>query len=183
MKPTEQLKEEHEEIGLMLRVLTEISRRLKAAEKVDPRDIEQAVEFIKVFADKCHHGKEEDVLFPEMEKTGISRRAGPIGVMLSEHNAGRDFVRGMSEAAGAYGAGDTAAAGKFADNALGYAGLLARHIYKENNVLYPMADARIPADVQDRMLDRFKEIELAIGEGAHERLHEGLHRLAAGYLK
>ncbi|MDA8387490.1 MAG: hypothetical protein M0Z58_02350 [Nitrospiraceae bacterium] len=72
---------------------------------------------------------------------------------------------------------------KFADNALGYAGLPARHINKENNVLYAMADARIPEEAQRRMLGQFEEIERAIGEGTHKRLHESLHRLAVKYLK
>ena len=51
-----------------------------------------------MFADKCHHGKEEDVLFPELEKAGIARQGGPIGVMLHEHVSGREFIRRMSEA-------------------------------------------------------------------------------------
>jgi hypothetical protein len=55
--------------------------------------------FFRNFADRCHHSKEEDELFPKMVEHGIPKEGGPIGVMLMEHDQGRAFVRGMSEAA------------------------------------------------------------------------------------
>ncbi len=70
-----------------------------------------------MFADQCHHGKEEDLLFPAMEAAGIPRESGPIGVMLEEHNIGRQYVRGMAEAVSGYRAGETQAGRAFAQNA------------------------------------------------------------------
>jgi hemerythrin-like domain-containing protein len=73
MTPTEQLKEEHEGIQLMLRILDKVCQRLASGVRVDTGHLEKILEFIKVFADKCHHGKEEDLLFPEMGKAGIPK--------------------------------------------------------------------------------------------------------------
>ena len=93
MTPSGRLKDEHEGILLMLQILDKISGKMKKQEKMDLTHLEEIVDFFRTFADKCHHGKEEDLLFPEMEKAGISRERGPIGVMLAEHVQGRSYVR------------------------------------------------------------------------------------------
>lgn len=184
MKPTEELKKEHEAIKLMLRILEKVSERLEAGEKVSTEHLDRILEFIRVFADKCHHGKEEDLLFPAMEKAGIPSERGPIGVMLYEHSEGRDFVKGMSEAIEEYKKGRKKAGKGVAKNARNYAALLSQHIDKEDNILYPMADARLsPAD-QGNLEKGFEKIEKEIiGAGRHEEFHKLLHRLKEEYLK
>jgi len=117
MKPTAELSREHQAILLMIRILERMSDRLEAGENVDLTHLEKAVDFIKVFADKCHHGKEEDLLFPAMEKAGIPKTGGPLGVMLHEHVEGRGFVKAMSYSLPAIRKGDRAAAARFAESA------------------------------------------------------------------
>ena len=183
MTPTEQLKEEHEAIKLTLRVIEKISQKIDAGEKIDAKHLDMILEF-KVFADKCHHGKEEDVLFPAMVAVGIPKEGGPVGVMLQEHDVGRGFVRGMSDGIERYKKGDRSAPGIFASNARGYAELLAQHIYKEDNILYPMADSHIPEKRQREMLEEFEKIEQErIGAGKHEQFHKNLDLLKSVYLK
>jgi len=104
MTPGQQLKEEHEGILLMLDILGKASEKLKRKEKVDITHLGQMAEFFKIFADRCHHGKEEGLLFPELEKAGIH---GPIGVMLAEHVQGRGFIQGMKETLAGLKKGDT----------------------------------------------------------------------------
>jgi hemerythrin-like domain-containing protein len=184
MKPTEVLKTEHEAIKLMLRILNGICDRLESGKDVDPQHLEQTLEFIRVFADKCHHGKEEDLLFPAMERAGVPREGGPISVMLVEHNQGRDYVKGMNEAFVKYKAGDHAAAAKFVENARNYVALLTQHIDKEDNILYMIADMHLPRAMQEEMVEEFEKLELErIGLGKHEEFHETLHRLQEVYLK
>jgi hemerythrin-like domain-containing protein len=79
MSATQQLKDEHEGILLMLRVLDRIAAKIDAKEDVDPHHLERIVEFLQIFADRCHHGKEEDLLFPELEKVGFPEKRGPSG--------------------------------------------------------------------------------------------------------
>src|SRR3990167_10094837 len=97
MTSTEQLRNEHQAVLLALEILEKICQKLEAKEKVDPKHQEEILEFIKIFVDKCHHDKEEDLLFPALEKIGIPKEQGPIGIMLTEHDMGRKFVKGMSE--------------------------------------------------------------------------------------
>ena len=184
MKATEELKKEHEAITLMVGILEEMSARLEAGETVDPEHLDGAVEFIQVFADKCHHAKEEDLLFPAMEKAGIQRERGPIGVMLYEHGEGRKFVQGMKAAVERYKSGDADAAAAIAENARKYAELLTQHIHKEDNILYSIADSTLSAEDGDRLAEAFEKVELeVIGAGRHEQFHQLLGRLAAEYPK
>jgi hemerythrin-like domain-containing protein len=95
MKPTEALKKEHQAIKLMLKILDKVCDKLEAKKAVNQEDLNSIVEFIRTFADKCHHGKEEQRLFPMMEKYGIPREGGPIGVMIEEHKLGRNYIKNM----------------------------------------------------------------------------------------
>lgn len=120
MNATEQLKEEHQAIKWMLRIMSAICEQIQAGEPANTEHLEHIVEFIRVFADKCHHGKEEDLLFVAMEQAGVPKQGGPIGVMLTEHTWGRNYIQGLSQAVAAYQAGDQAAAAQIVENARGY---------------------------------------------------------------
>ncbi|MGC8837510.1 MAG: hemerythrin domain-containing protein [Anaerolineae bacterium] len=182
MRPTEQLMEEHRAIQTMLGILSGACRRLEAGEAVDPDDLEQMLEFIQVFADRCHHGKEEDLLFKAMEEAGVPREGGPIGVMLLEHDQGRQFVRGMREALALYRSGHPRARSAFVHNARSYVTLLSQHIYKEDNILYPIADMHLTEEQQQRLLEGFARVEEErIGPGRHKEFHRLLERLERAY--
>jgi len=184
MKATEQLRSEHEGIKLMLQILEKVSRKLESEEDVVAEHLEKIIEFFRVFADKCHHGKEEDLLFPAMEAAGVPRESGPIGVMLLEHDKGRGYTKGMADAVAKYKAGDRKAAPVIASNARNYIALLTDHIEKENSVLFPMADAHLSAEKQESMLEEFEKVEIEkIGVGKHEEFHQLLDKLSAIYLK
>lgn len=183
MKPTEELSQEHQAILLAIRILEKMSERLEAGQAIDPSHLEKSVDFIRVFADKCHHGKEEDLLFPAMETAGIPRTGGPIGVMLHEHVAGRNYVKAMAESIPGIKKGDKAAARSFAENARNYGALLSAHIYKEDQILYPMADARLTPAQQKELEACFADVEeKVIGHGKHEEYHRLLKELEAAYL-
>ncbi len=183
MKATGQLKEEHRGVNLMLDVLEKVCDRLDAGREVDPAHIDRILEFLKVFVDKCHHAKEEDCLFPAMERAGVPREGGPIGVMLSEHAAGREQVRAMTGAAEALRRRDRAAAARFTRNARGYIDLLRAHIDREDGILYPIADASLSPEAQDELVDRFERIEEErVGHGRHETFHKMMDELAKIYL-
>lgn len=98
MKSTGVLKEEHGGVTIMLGILKKVCDRLGSGQAVPAGDLDRILEFLKVFVDRCHHAKEEDFLFPALERAGIPREGGPIGEMLSEHVKGREFIRGMSDA-------------------------------------------------------------------------------------
>lgn len=169
MLPTAELKQEHRVIERMLAVLKAAATKAEAGQDLPPDFFPRAVDFIRNFADRCHHGKEEDNLYPAMERRGIPREGGPIGVMLMEHDQGRAFVRGMDEAGKRLAAGDKGAAKEAARNARGYAELLSQHIFKEDNILYMMADQALSAADQKELSARFEQMERErLGPGKHE---------------
>lgn len=184
MRPTEELRNEHRAILRVLDILQSVAARLETpSEPVEAEDLAQMVEFIRVFADQCHHGKEEDLLFPAMEAAGIPREGGPIGVMLEEHNIGRQYVRGMAEAVNGYRTGEPHAGHAFAQNAKAYRDLLSQHINKEDNILYMMADMHLEPETEKELLQAFERVEQErIGPGRHEAFHELLDCLEERYL-
>lgn len=163
------LVEEHEVILRIIAVLNAAVGRLRAGQEVSPEVFRQAIDFIRTFADRCHHGKEQDLLFPVLEQRGIPREGGPIGVMLYEHDQGRAFVKQMAEALEAWADGEEAAREELLEGAQGYAQLLSQHILKENRILYPMADQVLSAADQEELREKFEAVEAAMGEGLHQR--------------
>lgn len=184
MKPVEELKMEHEAVRLTLRVLEEICRRMER--HGDPgvgNAVTQLLEFFSVFVDKCHHGKEEELLFPALEQVGGKVEGGPIGVLLKEHQQGRECVQRMSKSFSAYRPGDAATSFGFTRDAREYIALLGQHIEKENNILFPMAERELSEAKQAELSDGFERIENEkIGVGRHEQFHQMLDNLKALYL-
>lgn len=183
MKATEVLKEEHRVIERVLAVLERAAARLEQGEWIPEDLFPKAVEFIRGFADRCHHGKEEGSLFPLLERQGIPREGGPVGVMLSEHEEGRRWVRLMEEAGIRYRQREVEARRDLIEAARGYSELLREHIDKEDHVLFVMADQVLTETDQTELLKRFEGIEKEeMGEGAHAHflhLAEELKKMVA----
>jgi hemerythrin-like domain-containing protein len=170
MKATEILMSEHRVIERVLSTLESAALSLEAGRPVRPGLFIEAADFIRGFADGCHHKKEEGVLFQTMAEYGVPVQNGPIGVMLADHEQGRIFTRGMRQAAERLEAGDRVAALDVIANALGYVALLRAHIVKEDRILFPMADQAIPTGEQDRVFEGFEHVEHEeTGEGVHEK--------------
>ena len=170
MKATDTLSSEHRVIERMIVSLETASTKLSRGEPVRPGFFVEATDFIKGFADGCHHRKEEGVLFKTMNKFGMPSEGGPIGMMLYEHEQGRGFTRGLREAALKLEAGDQTAVPAVLNNARGYAALLKQHIMKEDNILFPMANQVIPVAQHDQVAVDFEHVEHdETGEGVHEK--------------
>lgn len=184
MKATEELKKEHDGIELMLRVMSAISEKLAHGEALNTAHIDGILEFLSVFVDTCHHGKEEEFLFPALESAGVPREGGPIGVLLDEHEQGRKQVARLKQFVSAHQSGDPRAAVGIQDTIKAYVDLLNGHIAKENTVLFPMADARLDAKTDAALFEAFERLERErIGVGKHEAFHALLDELQDVYLK
>lgn len=159
MSALEPLKEEHRTIERIIGVLNATADRFEANKEAAVEIFEKALDFIRTFADRCHHGKEEDTLFPTLEQRGMPRHAGPMGVMLVEHDMGRGFVKGLAEALKRYKEGDEAAKTAIIENARGYANLLTQHIEKEESILYMMAGQILSEEDHRYLLEKYEEVE------------------------
>jgi len=169
MKSIDRLVAEHDLIERGLVVLEKVVAQIESGQPVPDDFPKWAPQFFRQFADQCHHAKEEDLLFPLLKERGVPEEGGPIGVMLQEHVLGRDCVRRMREASeAAEFDGPT-----FAVAANEFIPLLRQHIYKENNVLYPMGE-HVLSEADDADLNvKFSRVEQERGlDGLHER-YEG----------
>jgi hemerythrin-like domain-containing protein len=182
MKATQQLRDEQEGVRIMLNILEHVCRQLETSGNLNREHFEGILEFLKVFVDKCHHGKEEELLFPALIAVGVPAD-GPIAVMLHEHQMGRNYVKAMSTAFFKYMAADVSSSKEVLQNARGYISLLRDHIEKENTVLFAMADNLLSEKRQDELFEGFEKIEEdRIGVGKHEEFHGLLKKLSGIYL-
>jgi hemerythrin-like domain-containing protein len=138
--------------------------------------------FFRGFADACHHGKEEDILFARMIERGFSREAGPIAVMLEEHRLGRGHVSGLAEVGAGSGPLEAAERASVLTHALDFIPLLRGHILKEDRILYPMAVHALTAGELDAMEAAFHSFEKrSRADGTYERLQDLAARLQAAF--
>ena len=148
------LSEEHKKILKVIDALLNECDSLKNGKEINKAFFIGAIDFIKNFADKFHHAKEEDILFKEFNK--CANRGGvhcnPIEQMINEHNEGRNYVKKMEESLNKNGKE------RVVENARGYAQLLRDHIFKEDNILYPMVDQISGNREKDIILNKFEEI-------------------------
>jgi len=178
MNPTETLKQEHKIVLLVLTGAEREARSIQGGSQAHVEEVEQMVDFFRTFVDRCHLAKEERHLFPAMNARGMSLEAGPLAVMLHEHELGRAAVRAIAGALDRMKSGSAGAGAELAEALLGYVELLRNHISKEDNVLFPMADRMLPAQEQGDLAVLFDKVEEEeIGAGVHEKYHELAHRL------
>ncbi len=183
MKITQPLKDEHQGILLMIDILEKMAQVLAAGGRVDHNHLEQISGFIKIFIDRCHHKKEESILFPMMEMVEIPNGQLLINALLKEHFELHNLAGGLNDGIRKYESGDEKSVVKIVDSAKNYVTGLRSHIDKEDNVVYPLADQYIPQEKQEESLKQFNFIELnQIGPGQHERFHQMLDELKKIYL-
>lgn len=170
--PIAQLRAEHDVILRALAVLEHVGHQLEGGHTVDPAVLGWLYDFFSTFVDRCHHGKEEQCLFPLLERSGMPREGGPLEVMLREHEEGRAFFRTMALNSGGA-RGNTVRAIK------GYAALLRAHIDKENHVLFRLAEQVLEGEAQQELAQAFETAEDEVGPDIHERFVAELAQLEA----
>lgn len=168
MHATDVLKAEHRIIERVLSCLEKMTDRCALHRKLDGASAKDAVAFFRDFADRCHHAKEESLLFPLLESRGFSRESGPTGVMLQEHEQGRQLIRCLDGAIEGAARGEPITVEHFVSYSRGYVELLRAHIGKEDHCLFPMADNVLKEDDQMSLMKSFERV-------AHEEICECMH--------
>ncbi|MFA4839977.1 MAG: hemerythrin domain-containing protein [Candidatus Neomarinimicrobiota bacterium] len=175
MSPIEELKKEHNSVLLSLQILEKMYQYSELIQEVNFEQLDRLLEFFQVFVDRCHHGKEENALFPALADVGVPVKGGPIGVMLDEHKSGRVYVHHLWETHMELEGSGTTSIPEFVYNSENYIRLLRQHIDKENNVLYPIAEKRLSPEKMLELTDAFEKIETEkVGVGKHEQFHHML---------
>ena len=138
--------------------------------------------FFREFADSCHHGKEEDILFQRMTERGFPRETGPVAVMLYEHEVGRGHVSALRQVGDGTGPPTAVETRVVLENAGAFIPLLRAHILKEDRILYPMAVRLLTGPEMDAMEADFAAFEARMrADGSYDRLHGLADRLTAAF--
>lgn len=168
---TQRLMDEHQLILRMLALLEKNALLTEQGTFKEYRFYLDGVDFIRNYADRFHHAKEEDILFEALIENGMPRANSPVAAMLMEHDLGRNFVKGMEEAAQRALNGEPDQDEAIVSNARGYLELLREHISKEDQILYPLAERVLPEGVRPAIVEGYRKAEEKAEQGleAHYR--------------
>jgi hemerythrin-like domain-containing protein len=171
-KIIEILMTEHRFIEDVLGSLEAFVDQLEPDQQGARQHIEKYAEFFREFADRCHHGKEEDQLFATLGDHGFPRDAGPLFVMVGEHNMGRQRIKELGAIASGEGPLSNEELRQTRESADAFIPLLRMHIQKEDEILFPAAERALPPEVLEELATGFDKFEQTVmGDGAHEKLH------------
>lgn len=176
--------EEHKYILRMLKVVRKACVKILQGDDICFEDYEKMIDFIRNYADSHHHGKEEQFLFKEMV-ANLGKLGNTLVThgMLVEHNLGRLYISELSEALVRVKAGNEESKLDVIANAVGYANLLARHIGKEDEVVYTFAARKLPTEILDSVNRQTEDFEQeAEKQGIQVFYKELLEKLENKYL-
>ncbi|BCR05970.1 cation-binding protein [Desulfuromonas versatilis] len=176
---TKVMVEEHQLILRMIALLESNTALMEEGKFRDWQFFLDGVDFIRHYADRFHHAKEEDVLFKALVKNGMPEQNSPVAAMLMAHDQGRAHVRAIEEAAQKALDGESGQLGVIAENARGYAALLRDHIDKEDNILYPLAEKVLPEEMRPAMVEAYARAEAAAPADFTERYRKLVEKYEA----
>lgn len=165
---TDALEAEHRVIEKVVAVAQVLAETLESGAHVDPALLNDIVSFMRTYADKQHHGKEEVELFPVLVRRGVPTQGCPLGALNGDHVEGRRLVAALADAAQAYAAGDPEARHALLTSLRGITTLYPNHIWKEDFLLFPMCNKVLSEADQEELQSRFREVDAKIERGAHE---------------
>ena len=179
--PIEVLEQEHRFIAQVASAAGRLADELAIDLPVEVETLQNIVEFMQLYADKSHHGKEEDRLFPLLEKRGVPMRGCPVEALTREHTMGGVLVKGLAEAVEAIQKADPSAKENLVKNLRDIAELYPNHIWKEDYLLFPMPNKVLSVEDRQNLSLGFEKVEESIGRAVHEqfeRLGEHLAQVA-----
>lgn len=129
------------------------------------------VEYLQGYVDRCHNQKEELHLFPRLEGKGMPRHGGPLAVMLQEHERAKEILSRLVPLGSAFAAGNAAALPELHATFAEYATLCKDHFWKENDILYPMAQRMLSDEDAAEVVGGIEAVEAALGAGTRARYY------------
>ena len=159
MTPTKILRKEHGTIKRMLYILLRMCIKMEAAGMVDPEHLERIIDTIRLFVYSSHHEKEENLLFPALEEIGIRKDWGALGVIISERDEVRKYLRLLSGAIDDYKHSKRGAASRVIKQARNFVPLFMAHIHKEDTGIFHAVDSRLSLERQERLMKEFEKTE------------------------
>lgn len=177
MKPTGLLMEEHRLIERMLALMEAEARRIAADGAADLRFVETGVDFIRMYADKTHHGKEEDILFRDMARKELSSRHRELlQELLDDHNFGRRTVGELAEAGKALAGGEGGALETIREKLETLTAFYHDHIQKEDDIFFPASLEYLSEQEDVEMIREFRDADRKMIHFKYTAVVEGLEQ-------
>ena len=176
---TASLRRDHDLIEKVIKSMETTIQLLTNGKQIPESILLPVIDFTKNFTDVCHHSKEEKSLFPALEQAGLPSNMGPVAMMLMDHQRSREIGTEMEESAKKYlSSGDST---KLISDMHLYVEHITEHLWKENNKLFMMAEARLQyvSEKVDKELNEIEEMKLKdLGKSRehYEELAENLSK-------
>jgi hemerythrin-like domain-containing protein len=168
---------EHRLIERMIVQIRNALKEIDVGDTVDPLFIDTAVDFIRVYADRTHHGKEEDILFRDLQEKDLSDEDRRImEELVEEHVFGRQATQKLVEANNRYRKGDQSALKVIADQLHTLSDFYPKHIEKEDKVFFPASRTYFSEQEDQAMLDEFWEFDKKMIHEKYESVVEALEK-------
>ncbi len=175
MKPRGPMMIEHRLIEKMLHIVSKELDAIKKDNEVDPVFIDTIVDFIKIYADRTHHGKEEDILFKALEKKKLDAEDSAMMLdLINDHKQARRVVGQLVDAKKMYLEGDATCSTVVSDSLSFLINFYPKHIEKEDKIFFPNTEIYFSAAELDDMLNDFWEFDRKMIHEKYNRLYETL---------
>ena len=166
---------EHRLIERMLSVIKGVLAKIESKHEIDPLFVDIAVDFIRVYADQTHHGKEEDILFRELGKKPLTVKDRQImEELIEEHIFGRQTTKALVEANTRYRDGDETALTEIAVKLKTLTEFYPKHIEKEDKIFFPSSRNYFTDEEDQAMLEEFWEFDRKMIHEKYKSVVEGL---------
>jgi hemerythrin-like domain-containing protein len=166
---------EHRLIERMLAVIKDVLGKIQSERTVDPVFVDKAVDFIRVYADRTHHGKEEDILFRRLDnKPLIAEDRRAMKELIEEHVIGRKTTQALVDANNRYRNGDEAALADIVDNLQILIEFYPKHIEKEDKVFFPSSRNYLTDEEDQAILAEFRAFDRKMIHEKYKSLVDGL---------
>jgi len=177
MKPRGALMIEHRLIEKILNIAGKELENIRREKKVDPVLVDTMVDFIKTYADRTHHGKEEDILFKELERKELNQLDRRLMQdLVNEHINARNVVKELVEANKNYAGGDQKSLATIIEKISFLIHFYPEHITKEDKVFFPDTEKYFRDNELDKMLDDFWEFDRRMIHEKYEKLYAMLSK-------
>lgn len=167
-KATEALEREHKTIQKVIAIMAQLVEQLEMRHAVKPDILRDLLRFMRVFSDQCHHGKEESYFFPYLESKGVPSTGCPLSALRGEHAKSRQLLDDLNAAATTYISEPERGRLPLIQVLQSLVALYPAHIWKENYLLFPMADRILSQSDHKLLLEQFEEAEEVLGTDAQQ---------------
>jgi len=159
MTPTENLINEHKKINELLDIMSKIALKIKSKDVFYPNDVEEVVKYLINIIENSHHGKEDDVFYPELISSGIPKETAPLSIINYEHLISVNYLKDISSCVVNCKIGNDFSGELLADSLTNYVIAIKNHIQREEEIVFPIANEVFSIEKQNEILQRFEVIE------------------------